>query len=240
MGAHSVIACRQSTSGDKENCIHIRRCVSDRPINQNFRPASRSKRRYWQRSASDPVLVSTWPHWFPSRRRISKTPVDPRCRFSSPRNAPHQFYSTTHTDHWGQSAESSEGDSRRTPCNDRSQHRALVQLEANSSTNPPPPGMPPPPPALIRRFLRFRFSTTLFFHHLPHFLRPEGRTSKVGSEDDAYRGFNSGEPPEEYYAIISGRVEGDSKTVAVFFPKVVKPIGQMLELNVQKGRPIWC
>ena len=45
-------------------------------------------------------------------------------------------------------------------------------------------------------------------------------------------------PFEEYYAAISGRAEGESKIVAVFFPKAKKPIGQVMELNVRKDATV--
>jgi len=45
-------------------------------------------------------------------------------------------------------------------------------------------------------------------------------------------------PFEEYYAAISGRAEGESKTVAVFFPKAKKPRGQVMELNVRKDASV--
>ena len=45
-------------------------------------------------------------------------------------------------------------------------------------------------------------------------------------------------PFEEYYAAISGRAEGDSKAVAVYFPKAVKPMGQVMELNVRKDATV--
>lgn len=44
---------------------------------------------------------------------------------------------------------------------------------------------------------------------------------------------SSSNPFEEYYAAISGRAEGESKMVAVYFPKAVKPMGQVMELNVR-------
>jgi len=43
---------------------------------------------------------------------------------------------------------------------------------------------------------------------------------------------------EEYYAAISGRAEGESKMVAVYFPKAVKPMGQVMELNVRKDATV--
>jgi target of rapamycin complex 2 subunit MAPKAP1 len=45
-------------------------------------------------------------------------------------------------------------------------------------------------------------------------------------------------PFEEYYAAISGRAEGESKMVAVYFPKATKPIGQVMELNVRKDSTV--
>lgn len=45
---------------------------------------------------------------------------------------------------------------------------------------------------------------------------------------------SSSNPFEEYYAAISGRAEGESKMVAVYFPKATKPMGQVMELNVRK------
>ena len=45
-------------------------------------------------------------------------------------------------------------------------------------------------------------------------------------------------PFEEYYAAISGRAEGESKIVAVFFPKAKKPRGQVMELNVRKDATV--
>lgn len=45
---------------------------------------------------------------------------------------------------------------------------------------------------------------------------------------------SSTNPFEEYYAAISGRAEGESKVVAVYFPKATKPMGQVMELNVRK------
>lgn len=49
---------------------------------------------------------------------------------------------------------------------------------------------------------------------------------------------SSSNPFEEYYAAISGRAEGDSKIVAVYFPKAVKPMGQVMELNVRKDATV--
>ena len=50
--------------------------------------------------------------------------------------------------------------------------------------------------------------------------------------------LNSTNPFEEYYAAISGRAEGESKTVAVYFPKATKPMGQVMELNVRKDATV--
>ena len=49
---------------------------------------------------------------------------------------------------------------------------------------------------------------------------------------------SSSNPFEEYYAAITGRAEGESKTVAVYFPKAVKPMGQVMELNVRKDATV--
>jgi hypothetical protein len=49
---------------------------------------------------------------------------------------------------------------------------------------------------------------------------------------------SSTNPFEEYYAAISGRAEGQSKMVAVYFPKATKPKGQVMELNVRKDASI--
>ena len=49
---------------------------------------------------------------------------------------------------------------------------------------------------------------------------------------------SSTNPFEEYYAAISGRAEGESKIVAVFFPKAKKPMGQVMELNVRKDATV--
>lgn len=49
---------------------------------------------------------------------------------------------------------------------------------------------------------------------------------------------SSTNPFEEYYAAISGRAEGESKIVAVFFPKATKPMGQVMELNVRKDATV--
>ena len=49
---------------------------------------------------------------------------------------------------------------------------------------------------------------------------------------------SSSNPFEEYYAAISGRAEGESKMVAVYFPKAVKPMGQVMELNVRKDATV--
>lgn len=48
----------------------------------------------------------------------------------------------------------------------------------------------------------------------------------------------SSNPFEEYYAAIFGRAEGESKMVAVYFPKAVKPMGQVMELNVRKDATV--
>jgi len=45
-------------------------------------------------------------------------------------------------------------------------------------------------------------------------------------------------PFEEYYAAITGRAEGESKMVAVYFPKATKPMGQVMELNVRKDATV--
>jgi hypothetical protein len=45
---------------------------------------------------------------------------------------------------------------------------------------------------------------------------------------------DSTNPFEEYYAAITGRAEGESKAVAVYFPKATKPMGQVMELNVRE------
>ena len=45
-------------------------------------------------------------------------------------------------------------------------------------------------------------------------------------------------PFEEYYAAISGRAEGESKMVAVYFPKATKPMGEVMELNVRKDATV--
>lgn len=49
---------------------------------------------------------------------------------------------------------------------------------------------------------------------------------------------SSSNPFEEYYAAIFGRAEGESKMVAVYFPKAVKPMGQVMELNVRKDATV--
>lgn len=49
---------------------------------------------------------------------------------------------------------------------------------------------------------------------------------------------SSTNPFEEYYAAISGRAEGESKTVAVYFPKATKPMGEEMELNVRKDASV--
>ena len=46
--------------------------------------------------------------------------------------------------------------------------------------------------------------------------------------------LTSTNPFEEYYAAITGRAEGESKAVAVYFPRAKKPMGQVMELNVRK------
>ena len=48
----------------------------------------------------------------------------------------------------------------------------------------------------------------------------------------------SSNPFEEYYAAIFGRADGESKIVAVYFPKAVKPMGQVMELNVRKDATV--
>ena len=48
----------------------------------------------------------------------------------------------------------------------------------------------------------------------------------------------SSSPFEEYYAAISGRAEWESKMVPVYFPTAVKPIGQVMELNVRKDATV--
>jgi len=48
----------------------------------------------------------------------------------------------------------------------------------------------------------------------------------------------SSNPFEEYYAAIFGRAEGESEIVAVYFPKAVKPMGQVMELNVRKDATV--
>ena len=49
---------------------------------------------------------------------------------------------------------------------------------------------------------------------------------------------SSTNPFEEYYAAISGRAEEDSETVAVYFPKATKPMGQVMEVNVRKDATV--
>lgn len=49
---------------------------------------------------------------------------------------------------------------------------------------------------------------------------------------------SSTNPFEEFYAAISGRAEGESKAVAVYFPKATKPMGQVMELNVRKDATV--
>jgi hypothetical protein len=49
---------------------------------------------------------------------------------------------------------------------------------------------------------------------------------------------SSSNPFEEYYAAISGRAEGESKMVAVYFPKATKPMGQVMDLNVRRDATV--
>jgi hypothetical protein len=49
---------------------------------------------------------------------------------------------------------------------------------------------------------------------------------------------SSTNPFEEYYAAITGRAEGESKSVAVYFPKATKPMGQVMELKVRKDATV--
>lgn len=50
--------------------------------------------------------------------------------------------------------------------------------------------------------------------------------------------LSSTNPFEEYYAAISGRSEGESEVVALYFPKATKPMGQVMKLSVRKDATI--